>query len=302
MKKTGKSMSRLFSQRVPYLFLSPALALLFIFFVLPVGAAFLMSFTDFDLYTLGDFGSLRWVGFNNYLALFQNALFWQALQNTAYFVLLAVPLSIAASLGMALALDAKAVRLKPLFRLGFFAPVVTTLVAVAVVWRYLYHPSYGLFNWLLSFVGIAPVDWLGNPVWAMPALVLLAVWKNFGYNMMIFLAGLQGVSQDLRDAARIDGAGPWQEFLNITIPQLAPTTTFVALTTVIGYCQFFAEPYVMTNGGPLNQTMSVVLLMYREGFRFWKMGYAAALAFVLFALILGISLSFMQVRREKAAI
>jgi len=286
---------------VPYLFLGPALALLLVFFVLPLGAALLMSFTDFDIYAIGDPDSMRWVGLANYLALLQSAAFWQALKNTTYFVVVAVPLSIATSLAAALALHSKAVFLKPLFRLGFFAPVVTTLVAVAVVWRYVYHPQYGLLNWALGAVGVSPVDWLNHPLFAMPALVLLAVWKNFGYNMMIFLAALQSIPPDLSEAARLDGASWWQELWGITLPQLWPTTTFVTLMTLIGYFQFFAEPYVMTEGGPLDRTVSVVLLMYREGFRFWKMGYAAAVAFALFAIVLLVSLAAMRLRRREEA-
>jgi multiple sugar transport system permease protein len=283
---------------VPYLFLGPALALLLVFFVLPLAAALLMSFTDFDIYAIGDADSMRWVGLSNYATLLRSAAFWQALKNTTYFVVAAVPLSIATSLAAALALDSKAVFLKPLFRLGFFAPVVTTLVAVAVVWRYVYHPTYGLLNWALGALGIPAVDWLNHPHFAMPALVLLAVWKNFGYNMMIFLAALQGIPPDLSEAARLDGASFWQELWNITLPQLWPTTTFVTLMTLIGYFQFFAEPYVMTEGGPLDRTVSVVLLMYREGFRFWKMGYAAAIAFALFAIVLAVSLAAMRLQRR----
>jgi multiple sugar transport system permease protein len=283
---------------VPYLFLGPALALLLVFFVLPLAAALLMSFTDFDIYAIGDPDSMRWVGLSNYATLIRSAAFWQALKNTTYFVVAAVPLSIATSLAAALALDSKAVFLKPLFRLGFFAPVVTTLVAVAVVWRYVYHPTYGLLNWALGALGIPAVDWLNHPHFAMPALVLLAVWKNFGYNMMIFLAALQGIPPDLSEAARLDGASFWQELWNITLPQLWPTTTFVTLMTLIGYFQFFAEPYVMTEGGPLDRTVSVVLLMYREGFRFWKMGYAAAVAFALFAIVLAVSLAAMRLQRR----
>jgi len=284
----------------PYLFLAPALGLLTVFFVLPVLAALLMSFTDLDIYAIGEPSTMRWVGLSNYKVLITSPVFWRALKNTSYFVVLAVPLSIGTSLAAALALNSKAVFLKPLFRLGFFAPVVTTLVAVAVVWRYLYHPSYGLLNWALGHVGIAPQDWLGDPLWAMPALVLLAVWKNFGYNMMIFLAALQGIPADLSEAARIDGASKVQEFWSITLPQLWPTTTFVTLMTLIGYFQFFAEPYVMTNGGPLDQTVSVVMLMYREGFRYWRMGYAAAVAFALFAIVIVITLLAMRARRAEA--
>ena len=286
---------------VPWLFLGPALALLLVFFVLPLGAALLMSFTDFDIYAIGDPDQMRWVGLANYGTLIRSAAFWQALKNTTYFVVAAVPLSIATSLTAALALNSKAVFLRPLFRLGFFAPVVTTLVAVAVVWRYVYHPSYGLLNWALGALGVSPVDWLNHPLFAMPALVLLAVWKNFGYNMMIFLAALQSIPPDLSEAARLDGASFWQELWSITLPQLWPTTTFVTLMTLIGYFQFFAEPYVMTEGGPLDRTVSVVLLMYREGFRFWKMGYAAAIAFALFAIVLTVSLVAMRIQRRAEA-
>ena len=282
-----------------WLFLSPALAVLAVFFFLPVGAAFLMSFTDLDLYALGDPTSVRFVGLANYLEILRSGSFWQALGNTAYFVAVGAPLSIAASLATALMLHSKAVWLRPLFRLGFFLPVVTTLVAVAVVWRYLYHPGYGLLNQALGLVGLGAVDWLGSPAWAMPALILLAVWKNFGYNMLIFLAGLGGIPEELYEAARLDGATRWQEIWHVTLPQLAPTTTFITLMTVIGYGQFFAEPYVMTNGGPLDRTLSVVLLMYREGFRFWHMGYATALAFLLFAMIFGLTLIQMRLRRLR---
>ncbi|MBC7543102.1 MAG: sugar ABC transporter permease [Candidatus Sericytochromatia bacterium] len=285
---------------IPYLFLAPAIGLLLVFFMLPVGAAFILSFTDFDLYAMGDPTAWRWIGADNYLKLIGDPVVLQAFKNTAYFVLVATPLSVGASLVAALALDAKMVRFKSLIRLGFFAPVVTTLVAVAVVWRYLYHPTYGLLNWALSLVGVSPIDWLGNPNWAMPALIMMAVWKNFGYNMLIYLAGLQNVPAELREAARLDGAGVWAEFRHITVPNLMPTTNFIVVMTIIGYCQFFAEPYVMTNGGPLNQTLSVVLLMYREGFRFWRLGYAAALAFVLFAVVLAISSLSIVLRRKEA--
>jgi multiple sugar transport system permease protein len=158
---------------------------------------------------------------------------------------------------------------------------------VAVVWRYIYHPRFGLLNYVLSLAGFDPIDWLGDPAWAMPAIILLAVWKNFGYNMIIFIAGLQNIPASLYEAASIDGAGGWQRFWRITVPMLAPTTLFITIITMIGYFQLFAEPYVMTQGGPMKSTLSMVLLMYEQGFRWWNMGYAAALAFVLFAFILG---------------
>jgi multiple sugar transport system permease protein len=272
--------------RAAWMFLAPALTLLLVFFFLPIVAALLLSLTDFDIYALGDLGNLRFVGLKNYVELLESPIFWKALRNTLYFAFIGGPLTVAVSLGAALLVNSKLARWKGLFRTIFFAPVVTTLVAVAIVWRYLYHPRFGLLNQILGGIGIEPIDWLGDPRFAMPAIILLAVWKNFGYNMIIFVAGLQGISQELYEAAAIDGAGPWQQFRYITIPMLAPTFLFVGIVTAIGYFQLFAEPYVMTpDGGPLNSTLSVVMLMYEQGFRWWNMGFAAAVAFVLFAVI-----------------
>lgn len=276
--------------RIAYFFLAPALAAIGIFFFVPVIAAFVMSFTDFDIYSLGNFQYARFVGFRNYVQLVEDPLFWRALKNTLYFLLVGGPLSIGVSLGCALLLQSKLLRFKSFFRLIYFAPVVTTLVAVAVVWRFVYHPRFGILNYILSLLGVNPIDWLGDPQWAMPAIILMAVWKNFGYNMIIFIAGLQNIPQELYEAASIDGAGRFQQFTSVTLPMLAPTTLFVSIITMIGYFQLFAEPYVMTQGGPLNSTLSIVLLMYQQGFRWWNMGYSAALAFVLFAFILVASL------------
>ena len=180
-----------------WLFAAPALTVIVVFFGLPVLAAFALSLTDFDIYALADIGNLRFVGVDNYLGLLQNPLFWKSLGNTVYFVVVGVPLSVAVSLGAALLLHSRLGRFKGFFRTAFFAPVVTTVVAVAVIWRYLFHTRYGLVNWGLSWVGIDPVDWLGDPTWAMPTIILFAVWKNFGYNMIIFLAGLQSIPEDL---------------------------------------------------------------------------------------------------------
>ncbi len=281
-----------------WVFLAPALLLISAFFFLPVLAALLLSFTDFDIYALGDLGRLRFIGFDNYQRLLHSPLFWTALGNTGYFVAVGGPLSVAVSLGAALLVNARLTRYPGLFRTAFFLPVVTTLVAVAVVWRYLYHPRYGLLNYALGLLGIPPIDWLGDPDWAMPAIILMAVWKNFGFNMIIFIAGLQNIPTPLYEAARLDGAGVWAQFRHITLPLLGPTFLFVALMTLIGYCQVFAEPYVMTQGGPVNRTLSIVLLMYEEGFRWWNMGYASALAFILFALILAGSLLQLRMRRS----
>ncbi|MDP8217424.1 MAG: sugar ABC transporter permease [Candidatus Theseobacter exili] len=177
------------------------------------------------------------------------------------------------------------VKFRTFFRVGYFTPVVTTMVAVAVVWRWLYNPQYGLINWALESIGIAGHNWLGDVNLAMPSLIIMAAWKNFGYNMVIFLAGLQGIPSHLYEAAEIDGAGKMASFLHITLPLLKPTIFFVTIITTIGYFQFFAEPYIMTDGGPLNRTVSVVLLMYRQGFKYFNMGYASAIAYVLFFII-----------------
>lgn len=267
-------------------FLAPALAPILAFFFLPVGASLLLSFTDFDIYALGDSGRLRFVGLDNYVRLSRDPLFWTALKNTLYFVAVGGPLSVAVSLGVALLVNHRLTRFKGLFRSLLFLPVVTTLVAVAVVWRYLYHPRYGFLNYLLGLAGFGPVDWLGDPAYAMPAIILMAVWKNFGFNMIVFIAGLQSIPRRLYEAAEIDGAGPWHQFRWITLPLLAPTFLFVTVITMIGYFQLFAEPYVMTQGGPADSTLSVALLMFQEGFRWWNLGYAAAVAFVLFLIIL----------------
>ena len=285
--------------RALVVFLGPALAAIGLFFFVPVLAAFIMSFTDFDIYSLGDFRYARFVGLRNYLQLFEDPLFWKAMGNTVYFLIVGGPLSIAVSLGAAVLLQSRLVRFQSSFRFVYFAPVVTTLVAVAIVWRFIYHPRFGLLNFYLSLVGVHMIDWLGDPHWAMPAIIVLAIWKNFGYNMIIFIAGLQNIPASMYEAASIDGANAWQRFRRITLPLLAPTTVFIAIITMIGYFQLFAEPYVMTQGGPLNSTLSIVLLMYQQGFRWWNMGYSAAIAFVLFACILVVSVIQTRLQRGR---
>ena len=281
-----------------WLFVAPALLAIAVFFVLPVAAALAMSLTDFDIYALADWRNLRFVGLDNYAALLVRPLFWQALGNTLVFVLLGVPLSIGASLGAALLLHARVARWRGFFRTALFAPVVTTLVAVAVVWRYLFHTRYGLINHGLGQLGISPVDWLGDPAWAMPAIVLLSVWKNFGYNMVILLAGLQAIPPEQYEAARLDGASRWQLLRHITLPSLAPMLLVVSILTMAGHFQLFAEPYVMTQGGPAQRTVTVLYLMYEDGFKWWSLGSASAVAFVLFAIMLAVTALQMRVSRR----
>ena len=283
------------------MFLTPALGLIGIFFFLPVIAAFLLSVTDFDIYAVADLANTRWVGFDNYAALLRHPVFWTALQNTFYFALVGGPLTVGVSLGAAMLVNARLTRFRGFFRTVYFIPFVTTLVAVAIVWRYLYHPEYGLLNYLLGLAGIGAVNWLGDPRWAMPAIIVMAVWKNFGYNMLIFIAGLQSIPSELYEAAELDGAGGWRQFRHVTLPMLAPTFFFVGVVTMIGYFQLFAEPYVMTAGGPLKATTSLVLFMYEEGFRWWRMGFAAALAFVLFLIILLWTAVQLRIERRMSA-
>jgi multiple sugar transport system permease protein len=284
--------------RSAWLFLAPALVVLGVFFLLPVLAALVLSLTDYDLYALADIRNLRLVGLGNYWELLQRPLFWSALGNTAYFVAVGVPLSMGASLGAAVLLNSPLARCKPLFRTALFAPVVTTVVAVAVIWRYLFNTKYGMANYLLGLLGIHPVDWLGDPHWAMPTIIAFAVWKNFGYNMIIFLAGLQAIPPELYEAARIDGASSWRQFRHITLPLLKPTLLMVAILTVSGYFQLFAEPYVMTEGGPLQSTVSVLYLMYDEGFKWWNLGSASAVAFLLFLIMFAVTVLMLKLSRR----
>ncbi len=285
--------------RAGWAFVAPALGLIGLFFFVPVLAGLVLSFTDFDVYAIGQPDTARFMGLANYLQVLRNPDFWRALGNTLYFVLLGGPLSVAASLVAALLVNSKLVRFPGLYRSIFFMPVVTTLVAVAIVWRYLYHPQYGLLNWLLGGIGLPAVDWLGDPHWAMFAIIVMSVWKNFGYNMLIFVAGLQSIPEELYEAAHLDGAGGWARFRHVTLPSLGPTFLFVGVMTMIGNFQLFSEPYVMTQGGPMGATRTVVLLMYEEGFRWWRMGMGAAIAFVLFVImLLGTTLQ-MWLQRER---
>ena len=283
-----------------WVFVAPALSLILVFFFVPVTAGLVLSLTYFDIDAIASPATARFVGLGNFAAVLSDPVFWTALRNTMFFVLVGGPLTVAVSLAAALLVNSRLARAPAFFRSLYFVPVVTTLVAMAVVWRYLYHPRYGLLNHVLGLVGLGPVDWLGDPHLAMPAIVLLSVWKKFGYNMLILLAGLRTIPEELYEAARLDGAGWWASFRHVTLPNLAPTFLFVSVMTMIEQFQLFAEPYVMTQGGPLKSTTSVVLLMYEEGFRWWRMGHAAAIAFVLFVIMLGATIVQLKLQKERA--
>lgn len=288
-------------ERAAWGFVAPALIAIGVFFAIPVFAALLLSLTDFDIYALADLNNVRFIGLQNYERLFANPLFWGAMRNTGLFALFGVPLSIAASLAAAVILNARVVKWRPLWRVVFFAPFVTTLVATAVLWNYLLHTRYGVINWAISSLGLPPIDWLGQPSTSIPAILMFVVWKVFGYNMLIFLAVLQTVPDDLYEAARIDGAGVWKRFTHVTLPAIAPTLLLVSIISVASFFQLFAEPYVMTQGGPAQSTVTVLYFMYEEGFKWWNLGSASAVAFVLFVCILAVTLVQLAVAKRMGA-
>ncbi|MEH3104651.1 MAG: sugar ABC transporter permease [Sphingomonas phyllosphaerae] len=277
-------------ERSAWLFTTPVLAVIALVFVLPTVLALGLSVTDYSIYALADWSNLRFVGIGNFTDLLATPLFWRALGNTAIFAVIGVPMAIGTSLFTALLLNDATVRWKPLWRVALFAPYVTGIVATAVVWRFLLNTRFGLLNWLLGQVGVAPVDWLGDPRWSIPAILLFVTWKVFGYNMIVFTAALAAVPEELMEAARLDGAGPWTRFRHVTLPAIGPTLLLAAVLSVAGFLQLFAEPYVMTLGGPSQSTVTILYFMFDEGFKWWNLGQASAVAFVLLILILSLTL------------
>ncbi len=266
-------------------FAAPFVILFGIFLAFPILAAFFLSFTSFGLRDLTNPIGTTLVGLENYVHLFSDAKFWKALLNTFYFVIVGVPLTLAIGLLIATALNRGVTRLRTFFRVGYYLPVITSIVAIAVVWRFLLNPDVGLINMLLGGLGITGPAWLADPVFAMPSIIAMAVWRNLGFAMIVFLAGLQAIPTPLYEAAAIDGASRRQAFRYITIPMLRPTILFMTVITTIGYLQLFEEPFVMTGGGPLDSTLSVTMYMYQQGFTFFHQGYASAIAYVLFVIV-----------------
>jgi multiple sugar transport system permease protein len=267
-----------------YLFALPFLGLFLVFTVGPVLSSFLMSFTDLRSRDVRNPLAVEPVGLENYSKLFDDETFRQASFNTAYFVVIGVPLTMILALAVAVGLNAGITRLKAVFRVGYYLPVVTSIVAVAVVWRFLLEPDSGIVNTLLGYVGIDGPSWLNSTTWAMPSLIVMAAWRNMGYLVVIFLAGLQVVPKEMHEAAAIDGAGAWNRFRHVTLPLMRPTLLFGGVVTMIGYLQFFEEPFVMTQGGPLDKTLSLAYYTYNQ-FGFGNYSYAAAMAYVLFIVI-----------------
>jgi multiple sugar transport system permease protein len=267
-----------------YAFSLPFLLLFAVFTVGPVVASLGMSFTDLRSADVSNPLAVEPVGIENYTRLLDDESFKQAALNTAYFVLVAVPLTMVLALAVAVGLNSGITRLRTFFRVGYYLPVVTSIVAIAVVWRFLLEPRSGLVNTVLGYVGIDGPAWLETTTWAMPSLIVMSAWRNMGTLVIIFLAGLQTVPAEMHEAASIDGAGAWKRFRHITLPMLRPTLLFGAVITGIGYLQFFEEPFVMTQGGPLDKTLSVAFYVYNQ-FGFGNYSYAAAMAYVLFVVI-----------------
>ncbi|MGH2401579.1 MAG: carbohydrate ABC transporter permease [Candidatus Limnocylindria bacterium] len=265
-------------------FALPFLLLFLVFMAGPILVALVTSFTDLRVTDIRNPLSVELVGLENYLAVLGEARFQKAAANTAVFVLVGVPLTLALGLAAAVGLNQGVVRFRTFFRVGFYLPVVTSIVAIAVVWRILLGTEVGLVNAILAAFGVDGPGWLTDERYALWSIIAMAAWRNLGFLMVIFLAGLQTISQDLYEAAEVDGAGRWQRFRAITLPLMRPTLLFAAVITGIGYVQFLEEVYVMTQGGPLNSTLSLAYYAYSQ-FSFGNYGYTAAIAFILFIAI-----------------
>lgn len=268
-------------ERTAWLFMLPSLVLFLTFTGIPVIAAFAISFTQWDL-----FNPARFVGLGNYTKLLGDPIFSRVMGNTAYFVLLSVPVQMLIGLGCALALN-RGLKGQTFFRVAYFLPVVTSTIAAALVWAWLFNANFGLVNALLTLFGVSdPPRWLASSQWAMPAVIIVSIWQNLGYAMVLFLAGLQNIRADLYDAAAMDGARGWRRLWFITLPLLSPTTFFVLIISIIGSFQIFELVFVMTQAGPANATNTLVYYIYQNGFQFYQMGYASAAAMVLFVIVL----------------
>lgn len=266
-----------------YLYLLPALLILLVFNIYPIFKSFLMSFyTDYDYFN----DIVYEYGLANFIQLFQDPNFHTAVKNTGIFVIGVVPISIALSLGISLMLNSK-IKFSGLFRTIYFLPFVTSVVAVAIVWSWIFHSDYGLLNYFLGWFGIDPIEWLNDPNYAMPALIILSIWKGLGFNIIIFLAGLQNIDKQYYLAAKVDGASKWSQFRHITLPLLSPTLFFVSIISVINGFKVFDEIFALFNGrpGPANSTLTVVYYIYQKFYEEWQFGLASAAAFVLFIII-----------------
>jgi multiple sugar transport system permease protein len=276
--------------------LLPSLLGVGIFTLIPVLASFGLSFAQWNLLS-----PPKWVGLANYAALMSEPLFWKVLGNTFVYAFSVVLFEVPIALALAIALNQQGWVVK-IFRTVFFLPVVTSMIAIALVWNWIYDPQYGLLNAALGTLGIKPISWLFTTEWALPALIVMGIWKNVGYSMVIFLAGLQNIPDELYEAASLDGANPWQQFLNVTLPMVSPTLFFVTTMSTITAFQIFDSVYMMTQGGPENSTNVAVYWLYQNAFEFFQVGRASAMAYVLFAIILTLTLIQWSLRKKWVAL
>ncbi|MDZ7268971.1 MAG: sugar ABC transporter permease [candidate division KSB1 bacterium] len=265
---------------IGYLFVTPYALHFAIFIGFPLVFSLVLLFHRWDI-----IAPMVWVGGDNFARLVHDHLFWQAMLNTASFLLLHIPLQIVVALFLALQLNQR-FKLRGFFRAAFFLPVVVSGVVVAILWDQLYAQDSGVLNALLAQIGLPKVGWLTDPNLAMPAIALMATWKNVGLYIVLFLVGLQSVPPQLYEAAELDGAGAWQKFRRVTLPLLNPTIFMIVILSTIGGFSLFIEPYVMTGGGPMNRTLSAMLYIYKQGFFFYHMGYAATLGFAFAMIVL----------------
>jgi multiple sugar transport system permease protein len=270
---------QIWKARWAYLFLLPAMIPFFAFVLLPLLQGLLLSFYDVEL------AQRQWAGLANFRELARDEAFRQSVLNTIYFVIGVVPVTVALALLLAVIVHPLTRTLQSFFRLAFYLPVVAAGVVLSMVWLYLYNPTYGLFNYLLGLVGIPRIEWLGRTETALPALALVVVSWTIGQPLILFLAGLAGIPQDLYDAAMIDGAGGWAKFWFVSLPLLKPTTLFVLVTQTIGVFQVFVVVLLMTRGGPANATQTIVFRIYETAFSFFRFGYASAMGVVLLLVV-----------------
>lgn len=281
---------------LPYLFLAPAMVLLLAFSIVPIAIAAVVSLTDMDLAGLADSSNISYVGLANYHRLFSDPGFWHALSNTVVFTGIGVPAIVVLSLSVALGLSRRETRFFRALRAFYFLPSITAIVAISLIWGYLYNSQFGLLNYLLDRAGLPTVAWLSDPVPAKLSVAAVAVWRATGINIVIFLAAIQAIPREYYEAAALDGAGRLRQTVSITLPLLRFAIFFVTVTTVIQWLQFFDEPYVLTKGGPVDATTSLSLYVFQEGFRFNQFGFASAASVVLFAFIAIITAAQMKVR------
>ena len=283
-------------------FCAVPLLFLLIFLITPFIIAFVISFSDQRLISNPNLPT-QFIAFRNFLRLFNSSSFRQALWNNIYFVLVVVPLQTFLALLLAVLVNQK-LRFINLFRTIYFSPVVTTMVVVSIVWYVLYNPGEGLINQFISFISfgkLGPYSWLNDTSLALPAIMLLSIWQGVGFQMVIYLAGLQGIPDELYEAGRVDGANSWQQFRHITIPQLRNTTIFVIISTTILAFKLFTQVWVMTRGGPQGASKTIIVLLYQEGFTMLRVGYASAIGVLFFLIVLGVSiLQRIYLKEERA--